>query len=336
MDIEFIIKQCCLIVRFLRWGLMTIFYIAVFCNIVEMSVEKHQMNMIGMNDEKTAIELHFRFCSLLVENKNGDTDDMKQNYRQNVCLVIHGSLFYNSSLEKLRKDKMDPSTEITFIAVILNQTPNSRHSVYYATLFALYSVKLHAAFINVVDYILQRYIQKAPVFYRKLMFQIMGYHQRFVHTSIAQLLKQLFFDVINYGFCFILLTMSLAFLHNNAILPFTFVCAHPFFTRVSMSRLSHRTFTLHEVQQLVGASRDADTESSEIGDVASVSDFEAEHGSDELLEVESDNEVFLNTSDESGDADSSSEEAAPDSELENEYTSPNGIRWQRRPFAVKT
>ncbi|KRZ11468.1 hypothetical protein T11_2634, partial [Trichinella zimbabwensis] len=28
-----------------------------------------------------------------------------------------------------------------------------RHSVYYATLFALYSLKLHAAFINVVDYI---------------------------------------------------------------------------------------------------------------------------------------------------------------------------------------
>ncbi|KRZ02110.1 hypothetical protein T11_826, partial [Trichinella zimbabwensis] len=50
-----------------------------------------------------------------------------------------------------------------FIAIILNQTPNSRHSVYYATLFALYSFKLHAAFINVVDYILQRYIQKAPV-----------------------------------------------------------------------------------------------------------------------------------------------------------------------------
>ncbi|KRZ02109.1 hypothetical protein T11_826, partial [Trichinella zimbabwensis] len=49
-----------------------------------------------------------------------------------------------------------------FIAIILNQTPNSRHSVYYATLFALYSFKLHAAFINVVDYILQRYIQKAP------------------------------------------------------------------------------------------------------------------------------------------------------------------------------
>ncbi|KRZ13585.1 hypothetical protein T11_13454 [Trichinella zimbabwensis] len=65
---------------------------------------------------------------------------MKQNYRQKI-------------------DKMDPSTEIT---VILNQTLNSRHSVYYATLFALYSVKLHAAFINVVDYILQRYIQKAP------------------------------------------------------------------------------------------------------------------------------------------------------------------------------
>ncbi|KRZ67625.1 hypothetical protein T10_2103 [Trichinella papuae] len=133
----------------------------------------------------------------------------------------------------------------------------------------------------------------------------------------------------------------MAFLHNNAILPFAIVCAPPFFTRVSISRLSHRTFTLHEVQQLVGASRDADTESSEIGsdeesDVASVSDFEAEHSSDELLEVESDGEVFLNTSDESDDADSSSEEAAADSELENEDTSPNGIRWQRRPFAVKT
>ncbi|KRX42631.1 hypothetical protein T09_15002, partial [Trichinella sp. T9] len=49
-----------------------------------------------------------------------------------------------------------------FIVVILNLTPNNRHSVYYATLFAPYSLKLHAAFINVVDYILQRCIQKSP------------------------------------------------------------------------------------------------------------------------------------------------------------------------------
>ncbi|KRY22632.1 hypothetical protein T12_15682 [Trichinella patagoniensis] len=37
---------------------------------------------------------------------------------------------------------------------------------------------------------------------------------------------------------------------------------------------------------------------------------------------------------ESDDADSNSKEAAIYSELENEYTSPNGIIWQHRPFAV--
>ncbi|KRZ97032.1 hypothetical protein T08_15022 [Trichinella sp. T8] len=41
------------------------------------------------------------------------------------------------------------------IAVILNQMQNNRHSIYYATLFALYSLELHTAFINVVNYILQ-------------------------------------------------------------------------------------------------------------------------------------------------------------------------------------
>ncbi|KRY45878.1 hypothetical protein T03_1847 [Trichinella britovi] len=50
----------------------------------------------------------------------------------------------------------------TFIAVILNQTQNSRHSIYYATLFAIYWLQLHAALIYLVDYILQRLIQKAP------------------------------------------------------------------------------------------------------------------------------------------------------------------------------
>ncbi|KRY38303.1 PiggyBac transposable element-derived protein 4 [Trichinella spiralis] len=51
------------------------------------------------------------------------------------------------------------------------------------------------------------------------------------------------------------------------------------------------------------------------------------HGSDELLEFESDVDVFLYIYDESDDADSNSEEAAIYSELENEYTSPNGIIW---------
>ncbi|KRX54197.1 hypothetical protein T09_10552 [Trichinella sp. T9] len=46
--------------------------------------------------------------------------------------------------------------------VILNQTQNSRHSIYYATLFAIYWLQLHAALIYLVDYILQRLIQKAP------------------------------------------------------------------------------------------------------------------------------------------------------------------------------
>ncbi|KRX42574.1 hypothetical protein T06_17045 [Trichinella sp. T6] len=41
------------------------------------------------------------------------------------------------------------------IAVILNQMQNNRYSIYYATLFALYSLELHTAFINVVNYILQ-------------------------------------------------------------------------------------------------------------------------------------------------------------------------------------
>ncbi|KRX24456.1 PiggyBac transposable element-derived protein 4 [Trichinella nelsoni] len=102
--------------------------------------------------------------------------------------------------------------------------------------------------------------------------------------------------------------MSMAFLHNNAILPFTF--------------------------QLVGAYRDVDTESTEIidsdkeSDVTLVSDFKAKHGSDELLEVESDGDVFLYIYDESGDADGNSEDAVIYSELENEYTSLNGIIWR--------
>ncbi|KRY54260.1 PiggyBac transposable element-derived protein 4 [Trichinella britovi] len=93
--------------------------------------------------------------------------------------------------------------------------------------------------------------------------------------------------------------MSMAFLHNNAILPFTF--------------------------QLVGTYRDVDTESTKIdsdkeSDVTLVSDFKAKHGSDELLEVESDGDVFLYIYDESDDADSNSKEAAIYSELENECT----------------
>ncbi|KRX79621.1 hypothetical protein T06_13896 [Trichinella sp. T6] len=100
--------------------------------------------------------------------------------------------------------------------------------------------------------------------------------------------------------------MSMAFLHNNAILPFTFVCVSYFFTR-----------------QLVGAYRDVDTESTKIdsdkeSDVTLVSDFKAKHGSDELLEVGSDGDVFLYIYDESDDADSNSKEAAIYSELENE------------------
>ncbi|KRZ73299.1 hypothetical protein T10_11911, partial [Trichinella papuae] len=48
------------------------------------------------------------------------------------------------------------------LAVILNQTRNSRYCLYYLILFALYSLKLQAEFINTVDCIFQRYIQKAP------------------------------------------------------------------------------------------------------------------------------------------------------------------------------
>ncbi|KRX58963.1 hypothetical protein T09_7547 [Trichinella sp. T9] len=75
--------------------------------------------------------------------------------------------------------------------------------------------------------------------------------------------------------------------------------------------------------QLVGTYRDVDTESTKIdsdkeSDVTLVSDFKAKHGSDELLEVESDGDVFLYIYDESDDADSNSKEAAIYSELENE------------------
>ncbi|KRX97851.1 hypothetical protein T4E_3698 [Trichinella pseudospiralis] len=58
-------------------------------------------------------------------------------------------------------------------------------------------------------------------------------------------------------------------------------------------------------------------------------DFEEEH-----LEVESDDEVFIYTSDES-DAGSCTEEAVTESELENQYTSLNEIIWQRAPYAVR-
>ncbi|KRZ76502.1 hypothetical protein T10_6287 [Trichinella papuae] len=48
------------------------------------------------------------------------------------------------------------------LAVILNQTRNSRYSLYYLILFALYSLKLQAEFNNGVDSIFQYYIQKPP------------------------------------------------------------------------------------------------------------------------------------------------------------------------------
>ncbi|KRZ66362.1 hypothetical protein T10_13581 [Trichinella papuae] len=57
------------------------------------------------------------------KEKNGDADDTKLNCREKVCLIICGSLFSNSS------------------CYLRNQTWNSRHSVYYATLLALISLK---------------------------------------------------------------------------------------------------------------------------------------------------------------------------------------------------
>ncbi|KRZ17035.1 hypothetical protein T11_13219 [Trichinella zimbabwensis] len=99
-------------------------------------------------------------------------------------------------------------------------------------------------------------------------------------------------------------------------------------------------FTLHKIQQLVGASRYVHTVSTEIGsdeesDVISVCNFEADHGSDQLFEVESDGEVFIYTS-VIYTTDNGSDGATTDSEFENEYTSPNGIIWKRRPFAPRS
>ncbi|KRZ72688.1 hypothetical protein T10_5077 [Trichinella papuae] len=153
----------------------------------------------------------------------------------------------------------------------------------------------------------------------------------FLHTCIARLLEQLFQGVATFDLCFILMTMSLTFLDNKS--HFTF------YLRLCFS-FSYSIFTLHKIQQLVGASRYVHTVSTEIGsdeesDVISVCNFEADHGSDQLFEVESDGEVFIYTS-VIYTTDNGSDEATTDSEFENEYTSPNGIISKRRPFAPRS
>ncbi|KRZ45425.1 Jerky -like protein-like [Trichinella pseudospiralis] len=82
---------------------------------------------------------------------------------------------------------------------------------------------------------------------------------------------------------------------------------------------------LEQVVQTVSTEIGSDEES----DVVSVRNFEAKYGRDHLFEVETDGECAILSIFTTGNG---SDEATTDSEFENEYTLPNGIIWQRRPF----